>query len=209
MTHFSDEAWADFARGLSHSEASSGVEKHLREHCVECCQTFAVWSKMRALAAAESAYAVPDDAVRMVQLQFELTHRKATQDWALGKLMFDSLTTPALAGVRSGGVSARQVVYEAEGLTVDMRFDSQPRSSRVCVVGQVLAKGTSYSSLQDTSVILWTERGEPILAVKTTAFGEFQLEFEPQNYLRLSIEASGRRPVRIPLANLKESENQE
>ena len=107
MTHFSDEAWADFARGLSHSQASTGIQKHLREDCVECSQTSAVWSKIRALAAAESAYAVPDDAVRMVQLQFEATHPKFTQDWALGNLIFDSLTTPALPGVRSGGVSAR------------------------------------------------------------------------------------------------------
>jgi hypothetical protein len=120
--------------------------------------------------------------------------------------VFDSFSQLAAKGIRSSGVRARQVVYEADGLTVDMRFDPKPPSSRVCLVGQVLAKGAPQAQLDNTTVILWTEKGEPIMAVKTTTFGEFQLEFEPQNHLRLSIEASGHRPVRIPLANLKQSD---
>jgi acyl-coenzyme A thioesterase PaaI-like protein len=206
MAHFSDEAWADFARGIAHCETSSAIQKHLLEECAQCVRASQSWSKIHSVAATESSYVVPEDTVRMIKLQFEVTHRQQTQDYALGSLVFDSFTQPAIAGIRSGEVSARQVVYEAEGLTVDMRFDRQARSSRVLVVGQVLAKGASEPSWNDATVILWTEKGEPILAVKTTTFGEFQLEFEPQNHLRLSIERSGYRPVRIPLANLKESD---
>ena len=206
MAHFSDEAWADFARGINHSETSTAIQKHLLERCVECMRAHGYWSMISSVASTAKAYAAPEDAVRMVNLQFEELHRREARDYALGHLVFDSLIQPAVAGVRSGGISARQVVYEAEDLTVDMRFDRQPRSSRVLVVGQVLAKGASRTSLEDATVILWTEKGEPILAVKTSTFGEFQLEVEPQNHLRLSIEASGRRPVRIPLANLKETD---
>jgi len=206
MAHFSNEAWADFARGIKHSETSTAIHEHLTGHCGECTRDLQTWSHVHTVAAAESAYAVPEDAVRIAKLQFEAMQRRERKEWAVGNLLFDSISQPILSGVRSAGVSARQVVYEAEGLTVDMRFDRQPRSSRVCVVGQVLAKGTSQESVHDATVILWTEKGEPILAVKTTTFGEFQLEFEPQNHLRLSIEGRGRRPVRIPLANLKESE---
>jgi hypothetical protein len=207
MAHFSDEAWADFARGINHSEASPAIQKHLLAACAECLRARESWSRVRTSACAENSYVVPEDAVRMVKLRFEVMHRQQTQDYAPGNLIFDSLSQPAMAGIRAGGVSARQVVYEADGLTVDMRMDRQPRSSRVCVVGQVLAKGASQLSLDGATVILWTEKGEPIVAVKTTTFGEFQLDCEPQNHLRLSIEVSGRRPVRIPLANLKESEN--
>jgi hypothetical protein len=51
--------------------------------------------------------------------------------------------------------------------------------------------------------MLWTEKGLPLLEAKTNEFGEFHLEFEAQDYLRLSIQMVGRMPIRIPLANLK------
>lgn len=206
MAHFSAEAWADFSRGINQSEASVAIQEHLLAGCAECLRASESWTKVRSLAAAESAYVVPGDAVRMVKLQFEIMQGQAAQDYAPGTLVFDTLSQLATVGVRSSGVHARQVVYEADDLTVDMRFDRKPPSSRVCVIGQVLAKGASQEQLDNATVILWTEKGEPIMAVKTTTFGEFQLEFEPQNHLRLSIEASGHRPVRIPLANLKESD---
>jgi hypothetical protein len=204
MAHFSDEAWADFARGIDHSETGGTMRKHLIEKCAECTLRHRSWTTIHSLGTTENAYAVPEDTLRMVKLQFEVMHRQQAQDYAHGHLVFDSFTQPALAGIRAGGISARQVVYEAEGLTIDLRFERQPRSSSVSVIGQVLAKGPSQSCWQDATVILWSEKGEPILAVKATTFGEFQLDFEPQNHLRLSIEAGGQRPVRIPLANLKE-----
>lgn len=206
MSHFSDEAWADFARGLDQSRNHTSIQKHLLQGCEDCAQTGKSWSMLRQIAAAERDYVVPEETVRLVKAQFQAMHRLRADHWTLGTLVFDSVMRPAMAGVRSGGVSARQVVYEAEGLTVDMRFDRQSRSHRVVIVGQVLARGASQPPLQDATVILWTEKGDPIMAVKTTTFGEFQLEFEPQDHLRLSIEGSGRRPIRIPLANLKESD---
>lgn len=206
MAHFSEEAWADFARGVNDPRASAAINQHLLRNCEECTNAAAVWAKFTAAVATDRTFAVSQDDLRIVQLQFEAFHRPQNFEWPLANIVFDSISRPVMAGVRSGTVSPRQVVYEAEGLTVDLRFDRTRRSSKVCVVGQVLAKG-SAPALHDASVILWTERGEPILAVKTTAFGEFQIEFEPRNDLRLSIEASGRRPIRIPLANLREIES--
>jgi hypothetical protein len=61
-----------------------------------------------------------------------------------------TLTSPRLryipierrcAGIRSTVAVARQLVYEAEGLTVDLRLYRQPQSNKICVVGQVLDKG--------------------------------------------------------------------
>jgi hypothetical protein len=90
------------------------------------------------------------------------------------------------------------LVYEAEGLTVDLRIDTQPRSNRVCAVGQVLDKRIP-GALGNASVVLWTEKGHPLLATEANEFGEFQLEFEAQDRLRISIELTGRTPIRIPL----------
>jgi hypothetical protein len=53
-------------------------------------------------------------------------------------------------------------------------------------------------------VVLWTEKGNPVLETRANERGEFELEFEAQAQLRISIELAGRTPIRIPLANLTE-----
>jgi hypothetical protein len=94
------------------------------------------------------------------------------------------------------------MVYEADGLTVDLRIDRPPQSNKVHLIGQVLARRTPASSIGDAWVMLWTERGLPILETRANKFGEFNLEFEAHEQLRLSIQV-GRTLVRIPLADLK------
>ena len=121
----------------------------------------------------------------------------------VAKLVFDTLAHPLPSGVRSGRVTARQLVYEAEGVTVDLRLDSQPQSNKICAVGQVLDKRIPRVSSSDASIMLWTEKGLPLLETKANEFGEFHLEFEAQDNLRLSIQAVGQMPIRISLANLK------
>jgi hypothetical protein len=39
--------------------------------------------------------------------------------------------------------------------------------------------------------------------VEANGYGEFQLEFQPQDQLRLSIAAVGRKTLRIPLGNME------
>ena len=145
----------------------------------------------------------PDALVRMVKQEFTARSEPETSPWVLGKLVFDSVAQPLPVGVRAGAPIGRQFVYEAEGLTVDLRLDMQPRSKTICAVGQVLDKGTPRAPGSPT-ILLWTEKGQPVLETKANEFGEFQIEFEAQDQLRLSIEMAGRRSVRIPLSDLKE-----
>ncbi len=120
----------------------------------------------------------------------------------LASLLFDTVAQPLPTGVRSVAAVARQLVYEAEGLTVDLRLDPQPQSNKICVVGQVLDKGVPRVSPSSASIMLWTEKGQPLVQVSANESGEFQLEFEVQENLRLSIDVAGRKTIRIPLANL-------
>src|SRR5207253_3463909 len=75
--------------------------------------------------------------------------------------------------------------------------------NKICVVGQVLDKGIPRVSPSGASIMIWTEKGLPIVQARANVSGEFQLEFEPQDGLRLSVNVDGRRTIRIPLANLK------
>ena len=203
MEHFSEQAWADFIRGISRAETIANIQSHLTSGCSDCTAAFEVWKRVHMIISNEKTYAPPEGLVRMAKQEFAIKHSLEPPQSVLASLVFDTLAQPLLAGVRSGTVTARQLVYEAEGVTVDLRFDSQPQSNKICVVGQVLDKRIPCLSPNDASIMLWTEKGLPLLETKANEFGEFHLEFEAQDHLRLSIRMVGRMPIRIPLANLK------
>ena len=201
MTHFSEETWADFVRGISDAKTNAEIKSHLSNRCSDCVADFETWQDVHTIASHENTYSPPEDLVRMVKQEFAAKHASQPSQWSLATLVFDTLAQPLPAGVRAGSVSARQLVYEAEGLTVDLKLDTHPRSNRVSAIGQVLDKRVPRS-LGHASVVLWTDKGNPILETRANERGEFELEFEAQAELRISIELAGRTPIRIPLANL-------
>ena len=201
MEHFSEQVWADSVRGTGTSENLHLLELHLSDGCKECAATMQVWEQVREIGARESAYNPPQAAVRMAKLEFVASRLYEARE-VVASLAFDTLSQPLLAGVRSvAPAPARQMVYEAEGLTVDLRFDSQAQPSKVHLIGQVLDKRVPRTNLGDACVILWTDRGLPVVETTTNGLGEFTLEFANLNNLRLSIQV-GRTQIRIPLSNL-------
>jgi hypothetical protein len=201
MQHFSEQAWADFVRGVSESESKANIESHLARGCSDCRATSDVWNRLQTMVSNEKSYAPPESAVRMVKLEFATTNLQE-QAPVLANLLFDSFAHPLAAGIRSGAAVARQLVYEAEGLTVDLRLDSQSRSGKILVVGQVLDQRLPRMSPTGVCIALWTSKGQPFLEVSPNECGEFQLEVNAQDDLRLLIELAGRKTIRIPLANL-------
>ena len=202
MAHFSEQAWADFVRGIPDSQATDDLRAHLADGCSECNAVFKTWKRVHSIAARENSYSAPEDVVRMVKQEFRLQQAPETSVWSPARLVFDSFTQPLPAGTRASAVPARQLVYETEGLTIDLRVDNNPRANRVSIVGQVLDRRIPHA-LGSASVLLWTAKGHPIVETKANEQGEFQLEFEAQHDLRISIELVGRIPIRIPLANFE------
>jgi len=204
MQHFSEQAWADFVRGVSESETKANIESHLARGCCDCGATSDVWNQLQTIVSNEKSYMPPESAVRMVKLEFVTTNSQE-QASVLANLLFDTFVQPLAAGIRSGAAVARQLVYEAEGLTVDLRLDSQSPSGKILVVGQVLDQRLPRVSPRGVSIALWTPKGQPFLEVSPNESGEFQLEVNAQDDLRLLIEVAGRKTIRIPLANLSQS----
>src|SRR6266851_978649 len=200
MEHLSEQAWADFVRGINKSETNTDIESHLARGCSDCKAAFNIWNQVRTTIANEKTYMPPDNALRIQE--FAARYSPEQRPSVLASLLFDTFAQPLPTGVRSGAAVARQLVYEAEGFTVDLRLDPQPQSRKICVVGQVLDKGVPRVSPSGASIMLWTEKGQPILQVSANESGEFQLEFEVQENLRLSIDVADRKTIRIPLANL-------
>ena len=203
MEHFSVQPWVDFVRGIGTAGASGNIKTHLDASCLKCKTALDTWSRVRKLATAEAAFTPPENLVRLVKLGF--AGRAAAHEprkWTLANLVFDSFAQPLLAGVRSGELNMWQVIYEAEGLTVDLSFGRRSKGKRVHLVGQVLDK-REVRPWRNVTVDLSTEKDQLLGTTAANASGEFQMEFEAKEFLWLSIKAESRNPVWIPLTNLR------
>jgi hypothetical protein len=202
MGHFSEQAWVDFVRGFEQAERPQ-MELHLTRACSDCTQIHDTWKRVNTATMRESLYSVPASVVRLIKLEFASTQSGEIKPPVFANLTFDTFAKPVLAGIRSAAASARQMLYETEGLAVDLRFDRSPASKFVRATGQILGKREPYAAVAEATVMLWTSKGLPITETKTNAFGEFNLEFEPQNGLRLSIDTHSEATVRVFLANFE------
>jgi hypothetical protein len=202
VKHFSEEVWADFARGVGPSETIREIETHIAGGCLACATACGMWRKVYSIAAHELSFTPPDGVVRMVKLEFATTQSPQPSPWMLARLVFDSLGQPLTSGVRSGASESRQLMFDAEDTMVDLVLDTRPQSGTISLVGQVIDKGGAKVAPRQVAVILWTETGQPLAETSANEFGEFQLEFAAQDRLRLSVQIAGCKPIRIPPMNL-------
>jgi hypothetical protein len=199
MTHFAEEVWADYVRGIGDEAETRKLSAHLADGCADCNMAERVWSRVRTFAAREAEYQAPADLVRLAKLQFTVDTPDAEATWA--GLAFDTALQPLPAGIRGGAIHARQVIYESESLTVDLRFERKVSDNAISVVGQVLDRQAPLSWVSGAVVVLWTEKGRMVTKTEVNEYGEFQLEFEPENQLRMSVITMGRKTLRIALGS--------
>jgi hypothetical protein len=199
MAHFSEEVWADYVRGMAASDVTQKLSAHLADKCVDCTKASAAWERIRNVALREMQFQAPQDLVRLAKLQFVVDVPQPEDLWA--GVAFDTAMQPATAGIRGGLIHARQVIYEAESLTVDLRFERNLSGSAISVAGQVLDRQEPLSWVNDAVVVLWTDKGRMVSKTEVNECGEFQLEFEPQNQLRMSVITTGRKTLRIALGS--------
>jgi hypothetical protein len=138
----------------------------------------------------------------MAKLEFARTFSTESDSAVFARLTFDTFAKPALAGIRSGAAAARQMLYETEGVAVDLRFDHLSAPKLIHVTGQVLNKREPYGAVANAAVTVWTPKGLPVAEARTNDFGEFRLEFKSQDGLKLSIQTAGQPAIRIFLASV-------
>jgi hypothetical protein len=202
VKHFSEQVWTDFVRGIGPSKKNAEIEAHMASGCADCVAAAGMWKNVYSIASHEPSFTPPDHAVRMVKLEFATGQSPRLSRWTMARLVFDSMSQPLTAGVRSGASEMRQVAFEAEGTMVDLVLDTRPQSGTISLVGQVVDKGGAKIAPRQVAVIVWTETGQPLAETAANEFGEFQLEFAAQDRLRLSVEIAGQKPIHIPPTNL-------
>jgi hypothetical protein len=200
--HFPDQSWVDFVRGIG-LPSTTEIEAHLRAGCPECKTAVDLWKGVGSFAAKEGDFAPPENLVRLVKLELAGQAAAISEPWTIAGMVFDSAMRPLPAGIRSAAVTTRQVVYEGEGLTVDVRFERHPNSNRISAAGQVLDQQVPLRWLGNAAIVLWADGGQMLATTEANDYGEFQFEFESQDQLRISIATAGRRTLRIPLGSLR------
>lgn len=147
-----------------------------------------MWSAVSNLAGQEASFQPPDDVLARVKGQYALYRPAGLIERAAraASLVFDSLRQPALAGVRSAGPSPRQLLYRAGRFTIRLQVERAVGSDRLSFVGQIVDEADPRRALPDLSVLV-SKGDETLDRTLTNELGEFQLQADPSEKLRLSV----------------------
>jgi hypothetical protein len=111
------------------------------------------------------------------------------------ELLFDSFLQPTSAGLRSGSIGLRQMLYRADPYQIDLQLEADREHNRLIVAGQLLDVSHPEMACHSVQVTLSNLRGNPVNTA-TNQFGEFLAEVENSGDLELSfLGQSGKRIV--------------
>ncbi len=200
MTHYLSQDWADFVNRVVSTEKRADMQLHIENGCRECAGALKLWKTIGEMVRREAFYQPPDETVEHLKASFvpQALSTVAERISEAAQLVFDSFREPLPAGVRSAGPTARQLLYKAGDILIDMRMEPQAESERVSVVGQVLDSAQSGKGVHEIPVSLLSGR-DKLAQTMTNRFGEFHLEYAAAKSVQLSVGVSNRKNVFIPL----------
>ena len=200
--HFTDERWSDYVRGVLPAAETGPINDHLEAGCELCQGSFRLWRTVAEVAHNEARNEVPDGHLRTSLASYIEWWRRnlLPQRARMARLAFDSLFEPLPVGVRSEGPSPRRILGRAGQWSLDLRFDPSA-GNHLFLTGQILGPDQPHAEQVGLPVLLMST---DTLLAETAAnqFGEFQLQFERANGLRIYAELPGRRPIGMSLPDL-------
>jgi hypothetical protein len=201
MAHFSSRDWIDYVRNLASPQDAASMTSHLKSGCDSCAKEKATWRKLAGFAKTEAQYEPPAAVVNMaIALVQAPKPEKGFRLREIAELVFDSLLTPQLAGVRSAaGVGSRQLLYRAGEVMIDVRFEANDENERFALTGQVFRNEGSKVGMTRIPISLISGKNE-LARTSTNQFGEFYLEHDSADKnLQVSLEVDAQKDVFIPL----------
>jgi|SRR5579875_10513 len=195
MSHFAAERWADFVRNTLEEDAKAKMQAHIETGCKECRATLKFWTRVSGVMSSELDYQPSQESVRIAKSYFAV--RKPGKS-RIADLLFDSVRTPALAGVRGSAPVSRQLLYAAGAYRIDLRLEPQLDSDAVFILGQVLNSADPSQMVIGMPVSLVKNR-KKITSSQTGPFGEFQMECKLRERLQLKLALPDGVGIEIPL----------
>ena len=115
----------------------------------------------------------------------------------LAKLVFDSFAQPITVGVRGAASSARQLLYRAGSVAIDLRLEVQSGEVPVFLFGQILDEGQPATGQRSVQVTLLQDNNA-LQSTRTNELGEFEMHVPVLPGLSLSLQNRGK-DILIPL----------
>lgn len=216
MTDFDSTQWADFVRGVADPQQQDKMQDQLAAGSAPR-RMVEMLRRVAAVGRRDAENPVPASAVRIAKA-IGTTARTMTRPevrrvpcW----LAFDSLLEPIAAGARGFQEAHRELTFEANGYSIDLRLEHelQPQgegpaaaAARRVVVGQLL-KLDRFEVLADnlpapvSRAPVFMFSGERLVGKALTGrHGEFQVEGPPRTSLDLCILA-GEDYLEMPLSH--------
>jgi hypothetical protein len=166
------------------------------ETCEEC-QAKADWLKgvMRS-ARLESTYEPPNWAIANAINFFRLKRPSAVRfaEQVLATLVYDSFNDPLPRGIRQRDLPARQTLYQAEGVQLDLKVQVM-EDDKGLIIGQIVSEDADFD-VKGLGIAL-SHEGELIGASETNALGEFVFEHMPKGDYELIVQF-GDKLLRLP-----------
>src|SRR5579862_4488728 len=202
MRHFTLEEWADYTNRNVGPDKELFMQHHLESRCTFCANILSHWQSLRRFAGEESRIEVPESAIAFAKAAFTARRRqRQSQPGALtvfAQLVFDSFRQPMLAGVRSGALGSRCLLYQAGSVLIDLNLDLVPDTGHIALQGQVLDSKIKDKGIEEIPVMLQSGQ-ETIARTETNEFGEFELECDARKSLQVSVAVNPRKNVLIVL----------
>jgi hypothetical protein len=184
-THFDDDAWQSFVRGILSASKKQAMQSHLDRGCAECQRSYESWRRFVETTSSEGSVATADSANSLAKTVFALLRRIPFRAGLalLAEPVFDSFRDLAPAGIRGAAAAPRQLVYEAGGYLIDLQLEQQAGPG--ALTGQVVhactegaTRGAGVVLLRDDSVV-----GQTV----ANSIGEFQLDCENWDNLKICL----------------------
>jgi hypothetical protein len=203
IEHFSPENWVDFARGFAKQDQRAAMERHLKQGCHNCQETLQFWAGIVRFASQEPSFEPPKESLRAAKVWASVNRALKQPSFIerVAALVYDSFREPLPAGVRSSGRGARDLLYRQGSIVVAIRVESPSSDRRVSLTGQVQESSKEVRNIANVPV--WLSQGkQQLISTLSNRHGEFQLEFDVADDLRLRLAAGEKRILVIPLNSL-------
>jgi hypothetical protein len=197
--HFSDEAWADFVRGVMSPETSRPMQQHLDDNCDQCRSRQSFWNLVARAAIKELGYQPPGFAIRLVEDAFKSMQPPPapTGPPERARLIPAASIERVLANVRGPGNTPHHLLYETNDFLVDLRVRVRGDGSGV-VVGEIVPKTGMVAAAAGTRVDL-KQTNRVVQQTEADEFGGFQLEWDSSDDSKILLEIPDGRIIEIVL----------
>ena len=205
MTKFDITQWSDFVRGLTDAETEEAMRGALEKGQGEDARTVNLLRQVAEVGRLDHEFKIPDHALRGAKAIGSLQRPESAQEPSSSWLRFlpfsvsyDSLLQPAAVGTRNLHTLDRQMVFDTEDYTVEVRLEQENEPSSTVLVGEILEKTDTVRPVPQVPVLIKAS-GQIVAQSTTGPFGEFQAEGLPTDPLTLALLVNETECIQLPL----------